>query len=60
VEKYEFPSGISRLCIATRKINNKIRTGPIVVVAKFCPFCGVKLNEEKSPAGDTSPKRTAA
>ncbi len=57
VEKYEFPSGISRLCISTRKINHRIRTGPIVMVATFCPFCGEKLNEEKA---NTDPKRATA
>jgi hypothetical protein len=55
VEKFEFPSGRARLCIQTRKINARIRTGPIVMVANYCPFCGEKLYEESS-----APEATAA
>lgn len=33
----------SRLQIKTRKVDRKVRKGPVVLVATFCPFCGEKL-----------------
>lgn len=48
VFKWEFPSGRERLCIATRKVNDRLRLAALVVVAQYCPFCGEKLDEEKS------------
>lgn len=32
-----------RLAIRTRKLDPKVRRGPSVIVATYCPFCGVKL-----------------
>lgn len=58
VEQYEFPSGRSRLCLSTRKINARLRLGPRVIVAGFCPFCGEKLDENKNATTD-SKKATA-
>ncbi len=54
VEKFEFPSGISRLVVSTRKINARIRLGPIVMVAGYCPFCGEKLDEDKPTDAKTA------
>jgi hypothetical protein len=34
----------SRFQIKTRKIDQKVRRGPCVLVATYCPFCGVKLS----------------
>lgn len=35
----------SRLLVATEKIDKSRRKAPPSVVASYCPFCGVKLEE---------------
>jgi hypothetical protein len=47
VFKWEFPSGRERLCVATRKANDRVRLAALVVVCHYCPFCGETLDEEK-------------
>lgn len=33
----------TELTVPTKRINSKIRKGPLVVVANYCPFCGEKV-----------------
>jgi hypothetical protein len=33
----------SKLCVATEKIDTKIRKKPPFITVSFCPFCGEKL-----------------
>lgn len=38
------PDMSERIAIRTVKINERSRTGPVTLMATFCPFCGVKLD----------------
>jgi hypothetical protein len=33
----------AKLCVATEKIDTKIRKNPPLVTVSFCPFCGEKI-----------------
>jgi hypothetical protein len=38
-----------RLQIKTKKVNPRVRKGPAVLVASFCPFCGSALGKPENP-----------
>lgn len=42
----------NRVIISTRKIDAKIRKGPITLVASYCPFCGERymVKNEQIPS----------
>jgi len=43
---YSFLADNPRAIIATCKIESRKKLGPIKLFAAFCPFCGVKYEEE--------------
>lgn len=49
----QIPSGQERLVIATEKVGKGPK--PVLMLARFCPFCGEKLDDEQ-----TTQKRAVA
>jgi hypothetical protein len=39
------------VAIRTDKIQSKVRKGPMIMLAAYCPFCGEKYGADKSPEG---------